>query len=158
MSIPVNGSSFTMIEYFDELGKKSPDAKGNFIFKCHRVKHRKDASDSPQDIYGVNTIAFTNRNTFATGGSDGNIVIWDKDHKNRLTTLDKFEKQTTISALTFNPMCNLLFYAHSYDWSSGQNSHLVNSFNQIWIHPVDPSEITTKSQHNHHGIMGGKSR
>lgn len=134
-----------MIEYFDELGKKSPEAKRNFIFKCHRVKH---ATDPAQDIYGVNAVAFTNRNTFATGGSDGNIVIWDKDQKSRLTTLDKFEKQTTISALTFNPMSNLLFYAHSYDWSMGQHSPLVNTMNQIWIHPVDPAEITSKTQQN----------
>ena len=96
----------------------------------------------------MNAIAFASRNAyaFATGGSDGNIVMWDKDGKNRLTVLDKFEKQTTISALTFNPMNNLLFYAHSYEWSMGQHSPLVQSRNEIWIHPVDPSEITRKSK------------
>ena len=46
----------------------------------------------------------------------GNIIIWDKDSKQRTATLDRFEKENTISALTFNPMNNLLFYSLSYDW------------------------------------------
>ena len=110
------------------------------------MKQKGTGNNETSEIYGVNAISFTNMNTFATGGSDGNIVIWDKIGKARLQTLDRFEKQTTISALTFNPMSNLLFYATSYDWSMGQNHELVHSPNKIWIHPVQPNEITPKKK------------
>lgn len=63
------------IQYFDEMAaqQKMPNQKG-FIFKCHRIKKSKVATDSSCDIYGVNGISFTQRNTFGTCGSDGNCL------------------------------------------------------------------------------------
>lgn len=129
------------IEYFDEMDKKLPNPK-KFMFKCHRIKRNPQGGGaSPCDIYGVNAISFTANNTFATGGSDGNMVVWDKDNRSRVENFNSFERKTTISTLTFNPMSNLLFYACSYDWSMGQNHPLRSSPNQIMIHSVLPQEI-----------------
>ena len=65
------------VEYLDP----SPEVqKKKYAFKCHRIKE-----DGMEKIYPVNAIAFHNiYNTFATGGSDGYVNIWDGFHKKRL--------------------------------------------------------------------------
>lgn len=65
------------VEYLDpnpEIQKKK------YAFKCHRIKENGEES-----IYPVNAIAFhSGYNTFATGGSDGYVNIWDGFNKKRL--------------------------------------------------------------------------
>ncbi|KAK7486231.1 hypothetical protein BaRGS_00022554, partial [Batillaria attramentaria] len=65
------------VEYLDP----SPEVqKKKYAFKCHRIKE-----NGVENIYPVNAIAFHNLyNTFATGGSDGYVNIWDGFHKKRL--------------------------------------------------------------------------
>ena len=65
------------VEYLDP----SPEVqKKKYAFKCHRIKE-----DGVENIYPVNAIAFhSHHNTFATGGSDGFVNIWDGFHKKRL--------------------------------------------------------------------------
>lgn len=73
---PVNPGRVA-VEYLDP----SPEIqKKKYAFKCHRIKE-----DGMEKIYPVNAIAFHNiYNTFATGGSDGYVNIWDGFHKKRL--------------------------------------------------------------------------
>ncbi|KAF6027592.1 BUB3 [Bugula neritina] len=65
------------VEYLDP----SPEVqKKKYAFKCHRLK-----DDKLEKIYPVNAIAFHQEyNTFATGGSDGYVNIWDPFNKKRL--------------------------------------------------------------------------
>ena len=56
--------------------------------------------DGIEQIYPVNAIAFHNRhNTFATGGSDGFVNIWDGFNKKRLCQFHRYP--TSISSLAF---------------------------------------------------------
>lgn len=71
------------VEYFD----MNPDVqRKKYAFKCHRTKDTKEEKTSNTElIYPVNAIAFHNEyNTFATGGSDGMVNIWDGFNKKRL--------------------------------------------------------------------------
>lgn len=70
------------MEYLDP----SPEVqKKKYAFKCHRVKEQ-----GKEKIYPVNAIAFHNvHNTFATGGSDGIVNIWDGFNKKRLCQFHK---------------------------------------------------------------------
>lgn len=65
------------VEYLDP----SPEIqKKKYAFKCHRIKE-----NGRENIYPVNAIAFHNvHNTFASGGSDGFVNIWDGFNKKRL--------------------------------------------------------------------------
>ena len=65
------------VEYLDP----SPEIqKKKYAFKCHRIKE-----NGVEMIYPVNAIAFHGQhNTFATGGSDGFVNIWDGFNKKRL--------------------------------------------------------------------------
>ena len=70
------------VEYLDP---KPEIQKKKYAFKCHRVKE-----DGVEKIYPVNAIAFHGiYSTFATGGSDGFVYIWDGFNKKRLCQFRK---------------------------------------------------------------------
>lgn len=95
------------VEYFDP----APEAqKKKYAFKCHR---NKDTTTGIENIYPVNAISFHKvYNTFATGGSDGFVNIWDGFNKKRLCQFHKYP--TSISSLAFSPDNNYLAIASSY--------------------------------------------
>jgi cell cycle arrest protein BUB3 len=65
------------VEFFDsnpEIQKKK------YAFKCHRSKE-----NGIENIFPVNAIAFHKQyGTFATGGSDAFVNMWDGANKKRL--------------------------------------------------------------------------
>ncbi len=86
------------------------DIKKNFAFKCHRH------GNNGTEVYAVNSIAFHDRfGTFATAGSDGGYVFWDKDSKQRLKLFNRMPQ--AITASNFNKEGNIYAYAVGYDWS-----------------------------------------
>jgi cell cycle arrest protein BUB3 len=93
------------VEYFDpdpEVQKKK------FAFKCHRIKE-----NNTELIYPVNAISFHNiYNTFATGGSDGYVNIWDGFNKKRLCQFHHYD--SSIAALAFSNDGSTLAIACSY--------------------------------------------
>uniref|UniRef100_A0A0A9WLL1 Mitotic checkpoint protein BUB3 n=1 Tax=Lygus hesperus TaxID=30085 RepID=A0A0A9WLL1_LYGHE len=96
------------VEYLDsrpEIQKKK------YAFKCHRIKE-----SGLEKIYPVNTISFhQGYNTFATGGSDGYVNIWDGFNKKRLCQFHKYN--TSITSLCFSQDGGVLAIAcsHLYD-------------------------------------------
>ncbi|XP_037282586.2 mitotic checkpoint protein Bub3 [Rhipicephalus microplus] len=99
------------VEYLDP----SPEVqKKKYAFKCHRIKD----SSGIEFIYPVNAIAFHNRyNTFATGGSDGHVNIWDGFNKKRLCQFHKYP--SSVSALAFSHDGSLLAIGSSYLYEQG---------------------------------------
>lgn len=92
------------VEYLDtdqEVQKKK------YAFKCHRVKQ-----DGVENIYPVNAISFhSTHNTFATGGSDGFVNIWDPFNKKRLCQFHRYP--THIASLSFNKEGTMIAIATS---------------------------------------------
>lgn len=93
------------VEYFDQ----DPEVqKKKFAFKCHRKKE-----NNMEYIYPVNAISFHNiYNTFATGGSDGYVNIWDGFNKKRLCQFHHYD--TSIASLSFSSDGSTLAIACSY--------------------------------------------
>ncbi|XP_013134506.1 PREDICTED: mitotic checkpoint protein BUB3 [Papilio polytes] len=81
------------VEYLDS----NPEVqKKKYAFKCHRIK-----DGGLEKIYPVNAISFHSvYNTFATGGSDGYVNIWDGFNKKRLCQFHRYN--TAVSALSFS--------------------------------------------------------
>jgi len=51
----------------------------NFTFKCHR-----DEKNNAGEGFTINSISFNTKfKTFATAGSDGTYIVWNKDVKSR---------------------------------------------------------------------------
>lgn len=98
------------VEYVD------PDVevqKKKYAFRCHR---RKNDSDGMDEAYPVNAIAFHPQfGTFATGGCDGMVFLWDGAKRKRLCQLKK--QSAPVSALSFNRDGMYLAYgvSHMYD-------------------------------------------
>lgn len=95
------------VEFFDT----SPEVqKKKYAFKCHRAK---EAGSGIELIYPVNAISFHPRhNTFATGGADGYVSIWDGFNKKRLCHFHRYPM--SISSLAFSPDGSYLAIASSY--------------------------------------------
>eukprot|EP01029_Cantina_marsupialis_P000102 TRINITY_DN1010_c1_g2_i2.p2 TRINITY_DN1010_c1_g2~~TRINITY_DN1010_c1_g2_i2.p2 ORF type:complete len:302 (+),score=53.79 TRINITY_DN1010_c1_g2_i2:1310-2215(+) len=96
------------IEYVDT----SSDVQSmKYAFKCHR-------SADGTTAFPVNTMAFhPTHGTFATGGCDGKINVWDPYHKRRLKQFHKYP--TSIASLAFNYDGSLLAVASSYTFEGG---------------------------------------
>ncbi|XP_040574965.1 mitotic checkpoint protein BUB3 [Lepeophtheirus salmonis] len=99
------------VEYLDP---STDIQKKKYAFKCHRSKE-----NGIEVIYPVNTIAFHKEyNTFATGGSDGLVNIWDGHNKKRLCQFHKYP--TSIASLTFSNDGRVLAIASSYMYEEGK--------------------------------------
>lgn len=81
------------VEYFDP----DPEVQAKkYAFKCHRSKE-----NGIEMIHPVNTIGFHEiHNTFATGGSDGFVNIWDGFNKKRLCQFHQYD--SAISSVNFS--------------------------------------------------------
>lgn len=122
------------MEYLDP---SSEIQRKKYAFKCHRIKE----NNGEELIYPVNTIAFHNGyNTFATGGSDGFVNIWDGFNKKRLCQFHRYP--THISSLAFSPDGNTIAIASSTIYDMDNNKD--NIPNTIYIRTVTDQETKPK--------------
>ncbi|KAL8554712.1 hypothetical protein ACS0TY_002774 [Phlomoides rotata] len=105
-----------------------------YAFKCHRK------SEAGKDIvYAVNAIAFHPIfGTFASGGCDGYVNVWDGNNKKRLYQYPKYP--TSVAALSFNRDGRLLAVASSYTFEEGDKLHepdaiFVRNVNEVEVKP-----------------------
>lgn len=112
------------VEYFDP----NPTVQANkFAFKCHR-----DKSATGETIYPVNAIAFhPTAGTFATGGSEGVVNMWDPSRKKRVCQIRPLSGQPSpidnlprydsgISTLSFNADGTQVAIGVSYNYEMGE--------------------------------------
>jgi len=112
------------IEYFD----LTPEVQSRkYAFKCHRKG----------DIaYPVNALAYHPiYGTFATGGCDGLVNIWDGRNKKRLCQLHPYP--TSISSLAFSHDGSILAISSSYTYESGDIPHPEDNIYLRYIQEVD---------------------
>jgi len=138
----VDGSGFALsstegrvaIEYLD---LSAAVQKKKYAFKCHRKTVGKT-----QQLYPVNTMAFHPvHGTFATGGCDGLINVWDWQNKKRICQYPAYA--TSISSLAFNRTGSLLAVAASYTWEEGDKDHPSDA---IFIRSVNEFEVRPKTK------------
>lgn len=134
-----NGTGFALssvegrvaMEFFD-LSEAGQSKK--YAFKCHRK------SEAGKDtVYPVNAIAFHPiYGTFATGGCDGYVNVWDGNNKKRLYQYSKYP--ASIAALSFSRDGRLLAAASSYTFEEGDIPHepdaiFVRNVNEVEVKP-----------------------
>ena len=114
------------VEYLDP----SPEIqRQRYAFKAHR---NKDPATGLEFVYPVNAVSFHRKfNTFATGGSDGHVSIWDGKNKKRLVQFHRYP--TSISSLSFSPDGSTLAIACSYLHQS-EDSYNLRDIPQDSIH------------------------
>jgi len=122
------------VEYFDT----SPQAqKRKYAFKCHRK-----VVNGAQTLFPVNAMAFHPKyGTFATGGCDCFINIWDGRNKKRICQYPAYP--TSIAALDFNSSGSLLAIASSYTWEEGEKDHPSDA---VYIRTINDHEVAQKKR------------
>eukprot|EP00536_Pseudo-nitzschia_multiseries_P006679 jgi/Psemu1/193637/e_gw1.145.10.1 len=130
------------VEFLDELADPrmtevmAGEKPKKFAFKCHR-----DSNSGL--VYPVNAIEFhpKHRHTFATGGCDGTVVLWDGRNKKKLTALPAFP--TSISTMCFSPDGTELAIASSYTHEEGDREQ--HPQDELYVRPILDSEATPKT-------------
>ena len=122
------------IEYFDP-SEASQSRK--FAFKAH---HEAGAGGKPAVAHPVNAVAFHPvHGTFATGGCDGRVNVWDGAAKKRVFQYEKLA--TSVAALAFSPSGDTLAIAASYTYEHGERSHPPDA---LHLHAVADAEVRPK--------------
>ena len=122
------------IEYFDP-SEASQSRK--FAFKAH---HEAGAGGKPAVAHPVNAVAFHPvHGTFATGGCDGRVNVWDGAAKKRVFQYEKLA--TSVAALAFSPNGDTLAIAASYTYEHGERSHPPDA---LHLHAVADAEVRPK--------------
>ncbi|KAJ5356949.1 hypothetical protein N7517_011558 [Penicillium concentricum] len=101
------------VEWFDP----SPESQARkYAFKCHR----QTAEDGVDVVYPVNALAFHPVfGTFASGGGDGVVALWDGISKRRIRQYQKY--QNSVSAVAFSASGQHLAIAVSPGFEDGHD-------------------------------------
>jgi len=124
------------VEYLDMAPQVQ---KKKYAFKCHRVKE-----NGLEYIYAVHAIAFHNKySTFATGGADGFVNMWDGFNKKRLCQFHHFP--SAISSLAFSSDGSVLAIACSPLYSANVDAQQEGGEDAIFIRHVTDAETKPKT-------------
>lgn len=111
-----------------------------FAFKCHR---RDLGGDAGPVAHPVNAIAFNRRHgTFATGGGDGTVMLWDGAAKKRLGKPSP-AFPTSVSSLAFSHDSSLLAVAVSYAFEAGDIEHPSDA---VVVRKLDDADIRPRAK------------
>lgn len=83
------------VEWFEDTAESQAR---KYAFKCHR---QQDETSGGDVVYPVNALAFHPvYGTFASGGGDGTVALWDAEAKRRMRQYQKFSD--SVAALAFS--------------------------------------------------------
>lgn len=120
------------MEYFD-MSDASQAKK--YAFKCHR-----QSEGGKDTVYPVNAMAFHPLyGTFATGGCDGVVNVWDGENKKRLSQIASYP--SAVAALAFSRDGQQLAIAASYTYENGEQDHPADA---IYTKAMTESEVRPK--------------
>jgi cell cycle arrest protein BUB3 len=124
------------VEWFDP--SDSSQAR-KYAFKCHR-----QPVDDVDVVYPVNAIAFHPvHGTFATGGGDGVVAIWDAVAKRRIRIYPKLT--ASVAALSFSSDGKYLATAISPGFEDGKEEIAPGSV-AIFIRELGENEVKRKAK------------
>ncbi|OMH86138.1 Protein RAE1 [Zancudomyces culisetae] len=120
------------IQYIQDSAKSN-----EFSFKCHR--------DTSNNVFAVNCISHHPLfGTFSTAGSDGNIMFWDKEARQKLKSFPCVN--TPITSTCFNRDGRIFAYSVGYDWSKGYAHSNQNDKRTIYLHSVKEDDVKPRKR------------
>lgn len=123
------------VEWFDPSAESQAR---KYAFKCHRVQQ-----DGIDVVYPVNALAFHPvHGTFASGGGDGVVALWDGVAKRRIRQYQKY--LASIASLTFSSDGKFLAVAVSPGFEDGKED-LEEGAVKVFVRELSSSEAKGKS-------------
>jgi len=110
-----------------------------YAFKCHR-----QPIDGIDTVYPVNALAFNSQHgTFASGGGDGVVAIWDGVAKRRIKQYQPYPE--SIAALTFSNDGKYLAVGVCPGFEDGKEPEdNMSDHVKVFIRPLKPDEAKAK--------------
>lgn len=122
------------VEWFDPSAESQAR---KYAFKCHR-----QAADDMDVVYPVNALAFhPGYGTFASGGGDGVVALWDGVAKRRIRQYQKYS--SSVAALGFSGNGKYLAIAVSPGFEDGRDDVVEG---EVKIHVRELGETEAKGK------------
>jgi cell cycle arrest protein BUB3 len=126
------------VEWFEDTAESQAR---KYAFKCHRQA----APDGDGDIvYPVNALTFHPvHGTFASGGGDGTVALWDANAKRRLKQYQRFPN--SVAALSFSADGKYLAIGVCPGFETGQQDYNGAGQTSILIRELGDNEAKGKA-------------
>ncbi|TVY43440.1 Mitotic checkpoint protein [Lachnellula occidentalis] len=126
------------VEWFDP----SPESQARkYAFKCHRQPD--PSGDGTDIVYPVNALAFHPvHGTFASGGGDGVVALWDANAKRRIRQYQKYP--TSVAALCFSSDGKYLAVGVCPGFENDQEDYCGEGVTKIYIRELGETEAKGK--------------
>ncbi|KAI1357806.1 WD40-repeat-containing domain protein [Xylaria arbuscula] len=133
------------VEFFD-ASQESQARK--YAFKCHRQNQPPSdgSGGAPTDVvYPVNALAFHPAyGTFASGGGDATVALWDADAKRRMKVYQKFPD--SIAGLAFSADGRYLAVAVCPGFETGMEDYSGEGRTKILVRELGENEALPKGK------------
>ncbi|TGO65786.1 hypothetical protein BCON_0001g01020 [Botryotinia convoluta] len=126
------------VEWFDP---STESQARKYAFKCHRQPDA--AGDGTDIVYPVNALAFhPTHGTFASGGGDGVVALWDAVAKRRIRQYQKYP--TSVAALSFSSDGKYLAVGVCPGFENGQEDYSGEGLTKVYIRELGENEAKGK--------------
>lgn len=126
------------VEWFDP----SPESQARkYAFKCHRQPAPE--GDGIDIVYPVNALTFHPlHGTFASGGGDGVVALWDAIAKRRIRQYQKYA--ASVAALAFSSDGKYLAVGVCPGYEDGKEDYSAEGATKIFIRELGETEAKGK--------------
>ncbi|KXJ85506.1 mitotic checkpoint protein BUB3 [Microdochium bolleyi] len=124
------------VEWFDDSAESQAR---KYAFKCHR----QTSAEGTDVVYPVNALAFHPAfGTFASGGGDTTVALWDAEAKRRMKIYPKFPE--SVAALAFSTDGRYLAIATCPGFETGMEDYSGEGRTRILIRELSETEARPK--------------
>ena len=128
------------VEWFDP---STESQARKYAFKCHRQPAPEN--DGTDIVYPVNALAFhPSFGTFASGGGDGVVALWDATAKRRIRQYPKYNN--SVAALAFSSDGKNLAVGVCPGFETGQEEYSGEGQTKVYIRELSESEAKGKGE------------
>jgi len=125
------------VEWFDP---STESQARKYAFKCHR---QPNADETVDIVYPVNALAFHPiHGTFASGGGDGIVALWDANAKRRTRQYQKYP--ASVAALAFSSNGKYLAIGVCPGFENGQEEYTGEGATHVYVRELGENEAKPK--------------
>ncbi|KAI0111460.1 mitotic checkpoint protein BUB3 [Daldinia grandis] len=131
------------VEWFDASAESQAR---KYAFKCHRTANPQADGSSTDVVYPVNSLAFhpIHGSTFASGGGDATVALWDAEAKRRMKVYQKFAD--SVAALAFSPDGRYLAVGVCPGFETGMEDYSGEGRTKIFVRELGENEALPKGK------------
>lgn len=130
------------VEWFEDTAESQAR---KYAFKCHRQQAAPEEEGGGGDVvYPVNALAFhpVYGRTFASGGGDGTVALWDAEAKRRMRQYQRFPD--SVAALAFSADGRYLAIGVCPGFETGMEDYSGEGRTKLFIRELGETEAKGK--------------